>query len=265
MLNPFQSSLLTPHNDGESVVIIEIARRLGLDVRVSEQPWGATLDKEPAESFINAKENVIIAEIPGIKKEADLAQHHTLFIIDHHKYDDLDRTNPKSSLEQFAKLFGHTLNRWESGVALNDRGYIPALEANGYTQQEIEKLRRFDLTAQGYRESDFQALQKEYNGGRVIGDSWYVVETKRVKTSYISDLHFWTNRANGVERKLLILSQADDGKVHKASFSGTPAVARELFRRLGGYCGGDEAKSMYWGIEFAKHVGTKEALDTIVG
>jgi hypothetical protein len=171
------TSLLAPRNDAEAATILDIARRLGLDVRESNQPWGATLEKEPSGNFLNFKQNVIIVEMPGVQKEEELRRSHTLFILDHHKYEMLDRTNPQSSLEQFAELVGYTLNRREMGIALNDRGYIPALEANGFERNEIDEIRKFDLSCQGYTDEAFAQQESEYAQGTLALSDLFVLTT----------------------------------------------------------------------------------------
>lgn len=256
-------SLICPSNDGESVAIIDIARSLSIDVRVSSQPWGATLDKEPTKTFENLKQNVIIVEIPGLAKEAELRENHSVFIIDHHHYEGIDRRNPKSSLEQFADLIGYILSRREMGIALNDRGYIPALQRHGYTDAEIKEIRKFDLTAQGYTEDDFLASEREYSKGWIHNDALYVVETTRQHTSYLGDIHFWKKSGQGIKLDLLILKTASDNMVQDVSFSGSPSRARTLFAALGGFCGGDERISLYWGKDLNGTVSVESILGQV--
>lgn len=243
-------SLICPRNDGESVAIIDIARSLSIDVRVSCQPWGATLDREPPETFRDLKANVVIVEIPGLQKEAELRLKHTVYIIDHHHYEGLDRTNPSSSLEQFADLIGHKLSRRELGIALNDRGYISALLQSGYTESETKEIREFDLKAQGYNENDFAVLEVDYSRGWLFKNAIYVVETSHERTSYLGDVHYWNNESRKDKLDLLILKVDLKGFVQDVSFSGTPRNAQILFATLGGFCGGDGQTSMYWGKDF---------------
>jgi hypothetical protein len=54
-----------------------------------------------------------------------------------------------------------------------------------------------------------------------------------------------------------------EGKIRKASFTGSPKVAQSLFDCLGGYVGGDPTSSMYWGIEFKHRPSRDEALAMI--
>lgn len=253
-LCPEKTTLVIARNDGEAVAIIDIAVRLGFDVRISDQPWGAMLEREPASTFLNLKETVIIVEMPGPDKEAELSRGHRLIIIDHHKYPDLERSNPKSSLEQFADLIGYTLTGWEVGVALNDRGYISALVAGNYSPDEIQQIRRFDLVAQGYSDSDFGTLEDDYAKGYPHGGLLYVVTTAQERTSYLADIHYWKHAGCSEKPDILILARRTNGLIRKASLSGRPESAKRLYRGLGGFCGGDETDSMYWGQEYPEPI-----------
>lgn len=254
-----QTSLICPRNDGEATLIIEIALRLSFDVRVSQQAWGATLSNEPDETFYGLRENVIIVEMPDLEKEEEIKRDHTLYILDHHRYEGLDRTSPKSALEQFTELADYKLNRRETGVAINDRSYIPGLRQSGYSEEEIREIRAFDLAAQGYGPLDFQRLEEDYRKGYSAGDV-YVIETTSAKTAYLSDLHVFEGVKTGLTPNLAILLLDEGGMVKKASFSGNPILSKALFSGLGGYSGGDEKTSTYWGREFSPAVSKDECL-----
>ncbi len=248
-VNNTNTSVITPSNDGESVMIVDIARKLGFDVRVSIQKWGARLENEQEQTFSELMENVIIIEIPWPAKEAELGRKHKVFIIDHHVYGDINRSNVKSSLEQFAELVGYQLNRWEKGIALNDRGYIYALQEEGYSDKEIKETRQFDLTAQGYQKEDFERLEDDYILGYSFDDKFYIVETMNEKTSYLNDIHFFHKKELHRDIGLIIISRNPKISKWKISFSGKPAIVKALYKKFGGYYGGDEKTSMYWGNE----------------
>ena len=120
-------TVVCPNNDAESRTIIDVCGRLGVDTRISQQPWGATLDQEPETNLRGLKRIVIAVEMPSVEKESKLEQAgHQVVIVDHHSYPklNLDRRKPVSSLEQVAEHLGYHLTRWEMGVAINDREYI---------------------------------------------------------------------------------------------------------------------------------------------
>lgn len=242
-------SFIVPCNDGESKKIVEICQSLKLDVRISRQKWGAVLEKEHGETFKNLKANVVIIEMPGIGKEKQLIEDgHSLEIIDHHVYKLgqtlLDRRNKKSSLEQLAELIGYTLNRFEMGIALNDRGYIWLLRKEGYSQREIEEIRQYDLMAQGYTKEEFEASAYDYKKGEMIPEkNLFIVKTKLTNTSYIADIHQFKTVST---QDLLILHNGNN-TITEINFYGAPERCKKLFPKFGGWLGGDESISMFWG------------------
>jgi hypothetical protein len=250
ILTPETTSVICPDNDGEGKTIIEIATRLSFDVRVSPQPWGATLAREPEGSFVDLRQHLMIVEIPGPAKERELRKSHKVYIIDHHQYHGLDRFHAQSSLEQFSELIGYRLNRWEMGIALNDRGYIHALRKKGYTQEEIQDIRQFDLIAQGYCKDDFRRTEQEYAAGSRPLRDFYLVETRSDRISYFMDIHLSNSHSNLAPPSLIVLQEDERGMVKHANCFGPPTLVKTLQQRMGGYCGGDDQVAMYWGLAF---------------
>lgn len=233
-------SLICPRNDGEAETIVKMAMvLLGIDVRISLQPWGATLDKEPQENLRDLQKTVVIVEMPSVEKEEELRRNgHEVIVIDHHNYVGmgLDRSNKLSSLEQFAKLIGHELSRWEMGVAINDRGYIYGLIDARYDMNEIRAIRMADLEAQGATRNDFalcaEALEKAETKNGIT-----IVRVATNKVTYINDLCVLGNP--GKVQDILICSP------NEINFSGSPEKAKAL-SILGGWSGGGEI-SKFWG------------------
>ncbi len=148
-INFEEITLICPCNDGEAKTIIDIAKKLRIDTRISRQGWGAKIEEEPSNNLKELKKIIVIIEMPSLNFEKKLREKgHFVKIIDHHKYNDLDRTNKLSSLEQFAKLLNFKLSRWQKGIAFNDRGYIYLLKGEKYSLKEIIKIREFDLKTQ---------------------------------------------------------------------------------------------------------------------
>jgi len=81
--------------------------------------------------------------------------------IDHHNKEQ----NKKSSLEQVAEILGVELSRYQKLVALNDSGYIPAMEKFGATEVEIEFIRQKDREAQGITQEDEILAQVSIENG----------------------------------------------------------------------------------------------------
>lgn len=187
-------TLIVPRNDLESQTIISIAEKLGFsDIRVSEQSWGAQLEREPEQNLQNLKKEVWIVEIPGPVIETRLQYDgHKLFIIDHHAYEKIDRWNEKSSLEQFALKCKYDLTCEEKWIAINDRGYLWELADNNVPFGDIQRIRRMDYHAQGWAENDFVDNKKELDQiKKLINDhvrlknTVFIHQTRLEKAGYL--------------------------------------------------------------------------------
>lgn len=89
-------------------------------------------------------------DIFGIELQEDIPLPANYHRIDHHN----DWAHKPSVLEQVAQLISVQLNRDQQLVAANDKGYIPAMQALGATEEEIADIRRRDRAAQGVSEKD---------------------------------------------------------------------------------------------------------------
>lgn len=269
------TTLICPENDLESQTIVNIAMKLGMDVRVSEQGWGARLGMEPPEVFQNLKESLIVVEMPDPDREEMLRKIGCNVIrIDHHTYlhkgQRLDRSHGLSSLEQFADLVGYALSDREKLIALNDRGYIWAMaRKTTCTLDDIKEIRREDLESQGYTDEVFSASVKDYNA-KIDFTHFSLVTTKLDKIAYIAQLHqmptpgkFKTYRESGKEddlpvRNILVLTLSSDGEnVVEVNFFGAWKYKQKFshFLKDNGFNstefiiweGGDKGKAFFWG------------------
>jgi hypothetical protein len=269
------TTLICPNNDLESQTIVNIAIKLGMDVRVSEQGWGARLGMEPPEVFQNLKENLIVVEMPDPDREEMLRKIGCNVIwIDHHTYlhkgQRLDRSHRLSSLEQFADLVGYALSEKERLIALNDRGYIWAMaRETTCTLDDIRKVRNEDLESQGYTDEVFSASKKDYKE-RVDFTHFSLVTTKLDKIACIAQLHqiptnkeFKKYRESGKEdalpvRNILVLTLSSGGKnVVEVNFFGAWKYKQRFnhFLKDNGFNsiefaiweGGDKGKAFFWG------------------
>jgi hypothetical protein len=221
---------------------VDICKRLNIDLRVSKQPWGATLDKEPGENLFNLKKTVAIVEMPSPSAEKKLEdQGHELMIIDHHYYPkiNLDRRKNESSLEQISKLFGYDLTRKEKGIAINDRDYIFGLLDAGYTIPEIQEIRQFDLSAQGVSQENIEIVKRALKSAPVK-NGITILKLGFVNAGYAQDFLVLENPSE--VRSLLILG----GKpLSKVQFYGPPEVVDRL-ADLGEWMGGG-GRTKFWG------------------
>jgi len=150
--------LLCPKNDEESLLILKIAQAAGYPVVISDQPHGARLYNEPnvisrlKYADVDAT-RVVIVEIPGPSVEEELRLiGYDVIIIDHHRYEDMDRMQHLSSLEQFLAVyqisdeqlqqlgFDPTLVR---GVGMIDRGFVWELKKEGIPKDDQKRIRDY--------------------------------------------------------------------------------------------------------------------------
>ena len=170
--------LLIPQNDAEAVQIIRMSKKLGIQTLVSDKPHGARLEHEPdlvERLRETGKDEVVIVEIPGPEAEQQLRDvGFTVHVIDHHRYEKLDRMSNAetgeplpSSLEQFLSLFDiddaeltqHGFDaRLVRGVGAMDRGFIWALQRDGFTEEEVKRISR-----------EVRDLSKEARGDELMG------------------------------------------------------------------------------------------------
>lgn len=248
MLNTANTTIICPLNDAESFTIIKIAKRLGFETRVSLQnSWFCPLNREPNATFHESKENLIIVEMPGPENEAILSKKHRLFIVDHHHYASLglNRDNPKSSIEQFAKLIGYTLSREELGIAINDQKYIYGLVEAGYSQEEIKEIRKLDLSLQGFSSEDFQLSEADFHSQEQLGNDLYIYKSSTIeKFSYLLDLHVLSK--NCQFSNVIILGKANEQKGDYIYFSGKMEIIN-ILKDLGGFSKQSSEQYGLWG------------------
>ena len=189
-------TVICPANDLEGLTIINICQRLGIDVRISNQKWGAKLGNENEKNLKNLKSNIILVEIPDKNAEMQLENDgHKVYIIDHHSYihngEVLNRYNSKSSLEQFSQLIKYSLNDEENLFALNDKSYLwELLIEKKLDLKNIKKIRKKDLLAQGWTKNDFHISEIDFEK-RIIYENVQIVFTKAEKIANIFDMIYY--------------------------------------------------------------------------
>ena len=73
------------------------------------------------------------------------------------------------------------------------------------------------------------------------------METNCEKTSYLSDLHFLENEKRKSRMDLVVFVTGSEKTIKEINFYGSPAKVKALQKRFGGYSGGDDEVSMFWG------------------
>lgn len=199
---PNSTLLIVPLNDAESILIGEIAQKLDLSTFFSHQTHGASLDKGRDYFPLIKKDKfkkVIVVEMPGERTESHLKKLGiSVVIIDHHHYTGLDRAHDAlgkilpSSLEQFLKFFKLTDSRLIKlgfdprlvrGIGIHDRGFIWALQEEGYSKPEIKRVLQYhDSLVLQIRnpktEAKKQAIAKRVWKNRKKWREYFIVETK---------------------------------------------------------------------------------------
>lgn len=120
----------------------------------------------------------------GIELKDDLGLQDARYVrIDHHN----DYYNKDSSLEQVARIIGHSLTFEEQLIAANDKAYIPAMEALGASPAQIEDIRRRDRSAQGVTEEDESLAEESIKLHFVQNGSIIIVKSLTARFSAICD------------------------------------------------------------------------------
>ncbi|MFA5947168.1 MAG: hypothetical protein WC813_04060 [Patescibacteria group bacterium] len=153
--------LLCPKNDEESVLILKIAQAAGIPTVVSPQQHGAKLELEKDLEARLTKANpeaktVVIVETPGPVREAELEKEgFEVVIIDHHRYEGLNRMKQESSLDQFLVMFDLSDKKLVElgfdpflvkGVGMMDRGWVWELSREGIGKADRKRIMDYYLS-----------------------------------------------------------------------------------------------------------------------
>jgi hypothetical protein len=194
--------LIVPTNDAEAVLIKQIAEQIGIPTIESHQLHGASLDKGHdyvAQVIDGGYTKAVIVEMPGVESEEKLRSLGVeVVIVDHHHYTGLARAHAPdgkllpSSLEQFLEMFQITNAqlrkmkfdpRLVQGIGIQDRGYIWALQEEGYSRAEIKSVMEYmDALTAHHRnpktEARKQRLSEKAWAGRKQWREFIVVTTR---------------------------------------------------------------------------------------
>lgn len=200
--------LLCPKNDEESLQILKIAHAAGYPVVISDQPHGARLYNEP-NLIARLKyadpdaSRVAIVEIPGPQVEEELRSiGYEVIVIDHHRYDDVNRMQHLSSLEQFLGVYGITDEQLRQlgfdpvlvrGVGMIDRGFVWELKKEGVPKEDQKRIRAHyvDLMHElGSPSKDaVEEAKRAWEAREQVGDL-YIVKSRRADVKIREALSF---------------------------------------------------------------------------
>jgi hypothetical protein len=122
-------------------------------------------------------------DFAGIELTKDIKPPKSYIEIDHHN----EKNSLPSSIEQIADMLGIELDRWQKLVAVNDKGYIPAMEAMGATKEEIDKIRKEDRKAQGVTETDEMSALKSIQEQLTVVRGVTMVKSLTPRFSAVTD------------------------------------------------------------------------------
>jgi len=235
------TTLIIPDNDGEAHLAIEIVKRVGMDVRVSNQKWGARLEQElkiNPEILSCPQKTILVFEMPSKEIEEKLKQQGmAIEIIDHHQYQDDDRSKELSSLEQLLdklQLSEQQLQklgfdpRFVRGVAINDKSYIYGLRQAGYSEDEIRKIREFDIRAQ--LKDEYNAMVKrneQLYRQRIIQGDVTILRSKEGDNNSVACDKIVFDHPDKIPQ-ILDLRQNDKGEIVFVCFSGPTEIVQKL-------------------------------------
>jgi hypothetical protein len=162
-----------PRNDGEAVRAITILKALKTPhLIVSNQAWGASLEGEAIFSIPEGVKRIVTFEIPGPTFEKTFRDGGIEVVtIDHHSYKTAPgREKPISSLEQLAQLIGWPMSGVDVAVALNDRGFVPALRGAGLDATSVSNIRSYDQVMQNVSKELNENTVSEKDASRRIDE-----------------------------------------------------------------------------------------------
>ncbi len=239
-------------------MICKIAAAAGIPTLVSEQPHGARLEREKdLVTRIRAANPdavlVTIVEIPGPEVEENLrGEGFTVEIIDHHRYDNLDRMKDTSSLEQFLATFGledtdlvglgfdPALVR---GVGIIDRGFLWALRneiADPIEQKRIRDYYRSLTLELGKDRALIEATAKDAWDAREVVNGIIVVRSTKKDVGIRDAISFIIADNFDTPQTAVIIE--GDRRLFVQESDATP----QLFATYGGFTFG---RDRCWGIQ----------------
>lgn len=239
-------------------MICKIAEAAGIPTLVSMQPHGAKLEKEEnLLARIRAANpravNVTIVEIPGLDVEEQIrAAGVQVAIIDHHRYDNLNRMQDKSSLEQFLEMFGiedADLQGWGfdpalvRGVGIIDRGFLWALRNEVADTAEQKRIRDFyrSLNAElGKDRAVIDAVAQEAWDSREVQDGIIIVRSPRKDVGIRDAISFLIADTFDTPQQAIVVE--GDRRLFVQESDKAPA----LFAHYGGFTFG---RDRCWGIQ----------------
>ena len=205
--------------DLEMATIKQVLRRTGQLFHDRRLAWGAKLSDYA--DLLNDEEHFYAIEL-----EIDMEPPPHFTLIDHHN----ERQEDPSALEQVLDLLDVPPNRFYELVSLNDKGYIPAMQAYGATEEEIARIRRLDRLSQGVSEEEEQEAERLLETAKKLGDL-YLIHSTIEHFSPIVDRLPGHNLLIYTDRKLTYYGE----KIHELLAAFSDRLKENVFYYGGGY------------------------------
>ncbi len=253
-----ETVLVTPKNDEESLMIGKIAAAAGIPTLVSAQPHGARLEREERllerirEKNAHAKV-VAIVEIPGVETETALrTAGFDVHVIDHHRYDALDRMQDESSLEQFLAMFAIDDARLVAlgfdpnivrGVGMIDRGFLWALRTEVPDKEEQKRIRDYYRTLTMELGKDRVAIEEAAQAAwdvREVHNGTIIVRSTKKDVGIRDAISFLVADAFDAPQQVVVI-EGD-----RRMFVQESDHVHELFAAYGGFTFG---RDRCWGVQ----------------
>jgi hypothetical protein len=192
---------ILPVNDLESHHIRELLESARQDCIQTNQSWGARWENlDP--SIVDRCTEFRHVNPDGIIYGIELAGRNRFGAtdIDHHRYSDEDRTSQWTALEQVAAILKVKLNRQQELASINDRDWIPGLQAAGLSWPEIAALREKDRRAQGVTPDEEAQARIDLDTAHLDNGVW-IISCQGKSNSAHTD--FLAERQGGAQPALL--------------------------------------------------------------
>ena len=232
-----ETLFVVPNNDGEAVEIQKLLKDNGWKYLGTGQQWGASwegLETEIKQEINSGKyKNIYGVELQGsiFNKSEKLGLNQHCIDIDHHKYENDDRTNKLSSLEQVAKIINVELTEYQKAVSYNDIHGIKGLKRK--YKEYVDAVAIQDMLAQGITEEQIQIAKESVKEAERV-EKLVIVRCKHSKTYPI--------KANINYNNIIIISE--DGEIN---FEGDGQICLALQKEFEGWLGGNLPEYGFWG------------------
>lgn len=252
MADPLRLVFLLGGHDLEMLAIRDLLVSAKTPFHDRSLRWGAKASSYRAELaaaradgrtpvLIELENDLGLAAVPAVALPKPLPPAVEAITVDHHGPAAGDRPTALEQVFALLGLPGSAWTRWHDLVAANDRGHIAALRLFGADDDEIRRVRRADLAAQGVTDPEWAAASESIRDRRQVG-GLTIVDLPHDRAGLAADLLDPAFGGPGVPEDLLVVSPGE------VNFYGSgPRVTALAGKFHGGWCGGELPARGFWG------------------